>query len=73
MDKADCTRLWTSDAGPSWWCPPKACVFCDHCKDIFWDYTNGPYMIFCDIDLDPNEGGYEGKCGSFVEEGDGDG
>lgn len=28
------------------------CLFCDHCTNFFWDYTNGPYMIFCDEDHD---------------------
>lgn len=28
----------------------KLCVFCEHCTDVFWDYTNGPYMLFCDLD-----------------------
>lgn len=70
MTREECTRKWTSDAGASWWCPPKACMFCDHCTDIWWDYTNGPYMVGCDLDLDPNEsGGYEGNCDSFKEEG----
>ena len=46
-------------------------MFCDHCTDIFWDYTNGPYMIICDIDIDPTDGGYDGTCRSFVEDGDG--
>lgn len=26
------------------------CVFCKHCTDMFWDYTHGPYMIFCEKD-----------------------
>lgn len=25
----------------------KDCIFCKHCNTI-WDYTNGPYMFFCD-------------------------
>jgi hypothetical protein len=25
------------------------CVFCQHCTDVLWDYTNGPYMVFCDL------------------------
>lgn len=29
------------------------CVFCDHCTDVWWDYTNLIYMIFCDKDHDP--------------------
>ena len=27
----------------------KDCIFCKHCE-FFWDYTNGPYMFFCDLD-----------------------
>lgn len=23
------------------------CLFCKHCEDVFWDYTNGPYMMIC--------------------------
>ena len=66
-------RKWTADGGPSWWCPQKCCAFCDKCQTVFWDYTNGPYLCFCDLDLDPNEsGGYAGKCESFVEEDESD-
>lgn len=25
------------------------CIFCKHC-DVFWDYTNGPYMLICGRD-----------------------
>lgn len=28
------------------------CVFCDHCDAVFWDYTNGIYMVGCDADHD---------------------
>lgn len=28
----------------------KDCLFCKHCSDVLWDYTNGPYMFFCDKD-----------------------
>lgn len=27
--------------------PDSCCVFCRH-ADIFWDYTNGIYMVICD-------------------------
>lgn len=30
------------------------CVFCDHCTDVFWDYTHLIYMIICDDNHDPN-------------------
>lgn len=31
------------------------CVFCKHCTDIFWDYTHGPYMIFCEKNFLPEK------------------
>ena len=27
-----------------------SCFFCDHCTDIWWDFSNGPYMILCTED-----------------------
>ena len=41
----------------------KDCLFCDHCTDIFWDYTNGPYMIFCDL----GEETFKENCRYFEE------
>lgn len=32
----------------------KDCVFCDHCTDIFWDYTNLIYAIRCEEEHDTN-------------------
>jgi len=29
------------------------CVFCDHCTEVFWDYTNLIYAIGCEDDHDP--------------------
>ena len=46
---------------------PRSCLFCAHCTDVFWDYTNGPYMFFCDADGD-TESGMSGECDSFIEE-----
>jgi len=39
------------------------CVFCDHCTDVWWDYSNLIYMIFCDADHDP----WDRPCKFFVE------
>jgi len=44
--------------------PDKYCLFCKHCTDVFWDYTNGPYMCIGDT---PNCGDWK-KCNSFEEE-----
>ena len=29
--------------------PDNCCLFCRHCSDVYWDYTNGPYMFFCEL------------------------
>lgn len=47
--------------------PARSCIFCGNCTDIFWDYTNGPYMFFCDIGKDTREGA-AGNCSGFTEE-----
>ncbi len=33
----------------------KDCVFCDHCTDIWWDYTNLIYNIDCELGHDPSK------------------
>ena len=47
-----------------YWLPPDNCVFCEHCTDIFWDYTHGMYTYFCELDYN-NE---KMTCGFFKEE-----
>ena len=41
----------------------KDCLFCKHCTDIFWDYTNGIYMIICDL----GEETFKENCRYFEE------
>lgn len=43
--------------------PDNCCLFCKHCTDVFWDYTNGPYMFFCEL----GHGNYM-ECGAFEED-----
>ena len=33
--------------------PVNHCVFCKHCNDVIYDYMNGPYMFFCDLEKEP--------------------
>lgn len=33
----------------------QSCFICEHCSDIFYDATNGPYMNFCDKGIDYDE------------------
>ena len=40
------------------------CVFCKHCTDVWWDYTNLIYMIACEEEHDP----WDRPCKYFKEE-----
>ena len=57
---------------PRFWCPEKSCVFCKNCTDVIWDYTNGPYMFFCEKDplaeRELTEKGYAGECEEFEDD-----
>lgn len=60
--------------------PDYACVFCEHCSDVFWDYSNGIYALICDKDNlmhicsngtlvgHINNGNLSGKCRDFKED-----
>lgn len=43
---------------------PKSCLVCEHCSDVFWDYTNGPYMMICELEHNP----VNLTCKDFKEE-----
>lgn len=43
----------------------KDCALCKHCYDVYWDYTNGPYMFFCNLG-EPSEDKH--YCNKFEEE-----
>lgn len=58
-------KPWMCDNGHVYMAFKKSCVFCEHC-DVFWDYTNGPYMFLCDADCS-TEYGLSGQCEIFKE------
>lgn len=45
----------------------RSCFFCRKCTDIWWDYTNGPYMFFCE-DFKDIDTGLNGECDNFEGE-----
>lgn len=47
--------------------PERCCLFCVSCTDVFFDYTNGPYMFMCERDGDTDEG-MKGTCRLFIDE-----
>ncbi len=69
-------RLLRIEPGFAIWAPERSCCFCKNCSDYVWDYTNGPYMFFCDIANDGKdrdqitltEKGCIGKCEFFEED-----
>lgn len=46
----------------------KSCLFCAHCTDLFYDYSNGPYLMFCDMENDTYKG-MSGQCCWFKDDG----
>lgn len=43
----------------------RTCLVCKHCTDILYDYTNGPYMAFCELrDILITDG----TCEDYLEE-----
>lgn len=52
------------------------CLFCKHCRDVFWDYTNGPYAFGCRLTEDNGifkaYFGAPENCENFEEEEDGE-
>lgn len=57
-------RKYQITNGPTILCKnDKDCLFCTHCTDVFWDYSNGPYMIICDL----GEETFKDNCIYFKE------
>ncbi|MCQ2053078.1 MAG: hypothetical protein MJZ03_04000 [archaeon] len=44
-------REYNCANGHTYGAPANYCWFCKHC-DIFWDYSNGPWGVMCDINKD---------------------
>ena len=63
MDSKEKTRGFKCENGFTYKMPENHCVFCDHCTDIFCDFTNGPYLCLCDLGHDDFE-----ICGMFESE-----
>ena len=39
--------IFECENGSVYACAPPCCLICKKCTDIYWDYTNGPYMCMC--------------------------
>lgn len=64
------TRKYQCESGV-YLMPATHCVFCKNCTDIFYDYTNGPYMFLCELnkqeELEITE--TECRCEYFEDDG----
>ena len=47
----------------------RSCFFCKCCMDIFFDYTNGPYMFFCNKEIDQTQDTFINGCTEFESDG----
>jgi hypothetical protein len=66
-------KIYHCASGKDYELPEKCCAFCKHCTDIFWDYTNGPYMFLCELTPPAGTatfGDIRVDCKDFIEEGD---
>ena len=61
-------KLYECVNGKVYKLPPNHCVFCEHCADLIYDYTNGPYCFFCDLSNETDCYEYE-TCGHFKDNG----
>ena len=43
------------------------CVFCKYCTDMFYDYTNGPYLFMCEFNLEPTITETNCECKRFED------
>ena len=61
-------RTFNCDNGKIYAARYNSCLFCSHCTDIFYDYTHGPYMTFCELGNN-TDAGFSGDCYSFARDG----
>lgn len=54
------------DNGKTYMAHPLSCFFCRY-SDIFWDYTNGPYVVLCMEAEASTDDGLIGNCNYFKE------
>ena len=62
------TTLFRCENGLYYVFPENHCVFCEHCNHMLYDYTNGPYMFFCELKKEFEKESYT-TCNSFSYDG----
>lgn len=57
------------DSGKIYKLPDRACVFCQHCIAIFWDYSHGIYLLICEKEKSESEfGNVPCICKDFTDD-----
>lgn len=59
----DEVREFKCENGLTYLIPKNHCVFCKNCRDVIYDYINGPYMFICGLGCESPE-----TCGKFESE-----
>lgn len=62
-------KIYRCENGHLYKFPQQSCFFCSHCTDIFYDYSHGPYMVFCELN-NPNRenGNFDSKCLDYEDD-----
>lgn len=63
------TKQFECRSGKVYLFPKTHCVFCKHCTNMFYDYTNGPYIFICEFGLEPDITETECMCEKFEDNG----
>lgn len=65
-------KIFHCENGKAYGAHEMSCFFCKHCTDIFWDYTNGPYMLMCELpdtdDENQKSAFRDGGCEKFEQD-----
>ena len=69
MYKGETRQYEIEEIGRVYLLPVHHCVFCKYCNDLLYDYTNGPYMFFCDLGLEPTITETTCECPKFEDSG----
>ena len=50
-------KVWEFECqdGRKYYAKKGQCLSCANCTDVYWDFSNGPYMIICKENLLPNK------------------
>lgn len=68
MERPKPKYLFKCENGKTYAVCKDMCIVCSKCSDIFYDYSNGPYLFFCEDNIDTEDN----YCSNFEFVGESD-